>query len=251
MIGTINTLPHKISREGDMLIYIVKTNDTRFYYLYEFLKLKYECIYSDKLPTTNNIKKVILPLEGIDEFGYIKHTNLKIDNLLKGNIEEIYTGKVNKYLLRICDVNKIKIISFYDDLNYCRNEFLVKIDVVKVFLEEKLNSRFTDFKTIILGNDYRSYLMSERLNTDIYDKGSISSKSVKDFLWNNYDVIINFSNNDLTLCGEKIIIEMNEIDNIDIFILLNCKKVYFINQLLSQYLTKSGGMILYDCMVNR
>ena len=63
MIGTINALVHKISREGDMLIYIVKTNDTRFYYLYEFLKLKYECFYSDKLPTTNNIKKIVFLLK--------------------------------------------------------------------------------------------------------------------------------------------------------------------------------------------
>lgn len=214
--------------------------------------MKFDCEYSNTLPIINNVKTLVLPLEGIDEFGYIKHTNLKIDKLINNNsITDIYTGKINNYLSRIAKINNIKITSFYDDALYCKNEFLIKIDVIKTFLEEKFNTRFSDLKVLVIGNDYKAYLLSEKLNSDIYDKGSISNKSIKDFLWNNYEAIINCSNFDLSLCKEKLIIEMNEADNIDGYILLNCKKIFFINQLISQYLTKSGGKILYDCMVNR
>ena len=234
-----------------MLIYIVKTNDLRYYFLYEFLKVNNSCEYAFSI-TSKNIKTIVLPLEGLDEFGYIKHTNLKLENLLVDNkIEKIYTGKINQVLSRIGKVNNIKIISFYDDIIYCRNEFQIKMDIIKTFLEEKMNMRFQEIKILVIGNDYKAYLISEKLSCDIYDKGSISSKAVQEFLWNNYDVIINSSNIDLSVCGEKYIIEMNEIDNIDLSILLNCKKVFFINQLLTQYLTKSGGKILYDSMVNR
>ena len=234
-----------------MLIYIVKTSDKRYWYLTEFLKERFLCEYSNTLPK-NNIKIIVLPLDGVDEFGYIKHTNLKIDNLILNNkIEKIYTGSVNNYLSRICKINNITIASFYDDMVYGKNEFLIKIDVIKTFLEEKLNTRFSDIKTLVIGNDYRSYLLSEKLNIDIYDKGSLASKSLKNVLWSNYDVIINFSSIDIATCGEKIIIEMNELYDLDLSILLNCKKIYFINQLMWHYLTKSGGKIMYDSMVNR
>ena len=116
---------------------------------------------------------------------------------------------------------------------------------------DKHRSVFSDIKTLVIGNDYRSYVLSEKLNLDIYDKGSLASKSLKNVLWSNYDVIINFSSFDLEKCDEKIIIEMNEIQDLDLSILLNCKKIYFINQLMWHYLTKSGGKIMYDSMVNR
>ena len=161
------------------MIYIVKTNDSRYFYLYDLLKMKFDCEYSNTLPIINNVKTLVLPLEGIDEFGYIKHTNLKIDKLINNNtITDIYTGKINNYLSRIAKINNIKITSFYDDALYCKNEFLIKIDVIKTFLEEKFNTRFSDLKVLVIGNDYKAYLLSEKLNSDIYDKGSISNKSI-------------------------------------------------------------------------
>lgn len=235
-----------------MLIYIVKTNDNRYYHLQEFLKQKYECCYSNALPVVNNIKTLVLPLSGIDEFGYIKNTNLKLEKFLLGNqVKEIYTGYVNKLLLKIAEIYKIKVISFYDDIIYLKNDFLVKIDVIKTFVEEKFSVRFSDLKALVIGNDYKAYLLSERLNIDIYDKGSVSNKAIKDFLWSNYDVIINCSKNDLSVCDGKVIIEMDDITDIDIYIFANFKNIYFINQLETQFLTKSGGKILYDSMVNR
>ena len=234
-----------------MLIYIVKTNDIRYFYLYELLKEKYVCEYSDSY-SLKQIKKIVLPLEGLDEFGYIKHTNLKLENLIQNNnIEKIYTGRVNNVLQRIAKINNIEIITFYDDLTYCKKEFEIKTDVIKTFLEEVMSTRFQDIKVLVIGSNYKAYLISEKLSCDIYDRGSISNKSIQEFLWKNYDAIINCSNHDLSICGEKYIIEMNELNDVDLSILLNCKKVYFINQLLTQYLTKSGGRILYDSMVNR
>ena len=138
-------LSHKINREGDRLIYIVKTSDTRYRYLYDFLKERFECEYSNTVPK-NKIRIIVLPLEGLDEFGYIKNTNLKLENIISNNkIEKIYTGKINNSLLRICKINNISIVSFYDDIVYCKNEFLIKVDVIKTFLEEKLNLRNKEF----------------------------------------------------------------------------------------------------------
>lgn len=225
-----------------MLIYIVKTNDLRYWHLYEFLKKDKECEYSNFMPMKNNINSLVLPMDGIDEFGYIKHTNLNLENIIKLNkIEVIYTGKVNKSLFRICQLNKIQIHSFYADNNFVNNELVFKFEVIKVFLEEKFSSRFEDINVLVLGNNFPLNSISKNLFMEKELKNNLSF----------YDAIINFSEQDLSFYKDKVIIEMNEISNIDLAIILNCKKIYFINQLLSQYLTKSGGKMIYDSMVKR
>ena len=217
-----------------MLIYVVKSNDTRYWHLYCLLKEKDECEYSNTIPLKNNVKVLILPLDGIDEFGYIKHTSMSLEKMLLINkIEVIYTGKVNKYLKRICQQYGIKIYSFYDDANYLNNEQLLKMEVIKYFLEEKFNCRFDELKILILKDNLLLPLKVKLENN------------------NDVDVIVNYSSVNLDFFKDKIIIEMKDINDIDLTILLNCKKVYLINQLLSQYLTKSGAKILYDSMVNR
>ena len=51
------------------------------------------------MPVKNNIKILVLSMDGIDEFGFIKHTSLELEKLISSNkIEKIYTGKVNKLL---------------------------------------------------------------------------------------------------------------------------------------------------------
>ena len=210
-----------------MLIFIVKSNDTRYWHLYNLLKLKEECEYSNTIPLRNDIKVIVLPLDGVDEFGYIKHTSISLEKLISTNkIERIFTGKVNKYLFRICQLHNIKLYSFYDDINYLYNEQILKMEVIKYFLEEKFSTKLDELKEAIIN-----------------DKNCLNIKEV--------DAIINYTNNNLDYYKDKVIIEMNDINDIDLTILLNCKNIYLINQLLSQYLTKSGGKILYDSMVNR
>ena len=193
--------------------------------------MKEECEYSNEIPLKNDINVIILPLDGIDQFGYIKHTSISLDKIILTNkIEKIYTGKVNKYLYRLCKLNGIKLYSFYDDVNYLINENNLKKDAIKCFLEEKLSTKFEELKILVINE-----------NTTIKNSDS----------FNDVDAVINFSKINLEFLKDKIIIEMNDIDNVDLTILLNCKNVYLINQLLAQYLTKSGGKILYDSMVNR
>ena len=214
-----------------MLIYIVKSNDTRYWHLYSLLKQKEECEYSNTIPLKKYIKIIVLPLDGVDEFGYIKHTSISLEKVISNNkIEMIYTGKINKYLFRLCQLYSIQLYSFYDDINYLRNEQILKTEVVKYFLEEKLNTKFDELKILIL--------------TDSKYINNIDS-------FKEVDAVINYSNANLDFLKDKIIIEMKDINDIDLMILLNCKNIYLINQLLSQYLTKSGGKILYDSMVNR
>ena len=233
------------------MFYIVKSHDNRYLYLNEFLSSKYTCEYSYTLPTIS-VSKIVLPLEGIDEFGYIKGVNIKLEKILDDNkISEIYTGRINGKLKILSQKYNFTIFSFYEDMNYCKNEFLLKLDVIKLFLQEKLNTSFKDIKVLIVGCDYKAYLASEKLGVDIFDKGSISNRSIKDFLSNNYDVIINFSSDDISFMSDKLVVEMNDFSSIDLTILLSSKNIYFINQLINQYLTKSGGKILYDSMVKR
>ena len=223
---------HIISKEGDMLIYIVKGADGRYLYLYKLLKLHEECEYSNSYPPINKVNQIILPLDGIDEFGIIKHTILNLEKIIKENqIECIYTGKINNKLIRLCQLYQIKLYSFYDDINYLNEEKNLMAEVIKIFLEEKLSTKFTELKVLVLKDDNYKTFKKEELDE--------------------FDAIINFSNMNLEFFKEKIIIEMKDIKDIDLTILLNCKKIYLINQLLKQYLTKSGGKILYDSMVKR
>ena len=190
----------------------------------------------------NNIKIIVLPMDGIDEFAYIKHTSLNLEKIISANkIEKIYTGKVNKILNRICQLSNIKLISFYDDIDYIYGEDVLKTDVVKTFLEEKTSIKYCDLNVLVLNNN--TNIIQNLLGKKIYNMIKSKDESI--------DAVINFSKDNLEEFKDKIIIEMNEMTDIDLSIILNCKKIYFINQLLSQYLTKSGGKLLYDSMVNR
>ena len=252
VVCTNLTSKHILNRGCGKLIFIVKTNDNRLWYLKELIESQERVIYQNVYNFEKDIDKIVLPMEGIDQFGYISQTNIRLDKILENNkVDVIYTGKVNSQLKKYSLFYGVKIISFFENIEYLRKEFLIKIDVIKSFLEEKLNTRFSDLKILILGNDYKSYLLSEKLNCSILDKGSLSNKSVKEFSFDNYDAFICFNYSDLPVLSDRLIIDMNELSEVDLSLLLQCKKIYFINQLLSQYLTKSGAKIMYDSMVNR
>lgn len=234
------------------MIYIVKTNDNRHWYLKQFLDTDFSTLYSSTYSNETNIEKIILPFDGVDQFAYIKHTNILLEKIILNNkIKEIYTGRVNNVLKRLCLKHQIKLLSFYENEKYIKNEFMVKIDIIKYFLEEKLNMRFSELRVIVVGDGYFSYMVSEKLGCDIYGKDNLSLKSVGEMDVDRYDAVINFSNMDLMVFGDKLVIDMNDIEDVDLSILLNCRKIYFINQLMTQYLTKSGAKLMYDCMVNR
>ena len=44
--------------------------------------MKEECEYSNEIPLKNDINVIILPLDGIDQFGYIKHTSISLDKII-------------------------------------------------------------------------------------------------------------------------------------------------------------------------
>ena len=213
-----------------MLIQIIKTNDLRYYHLYNLVRVEEDCEYCNTYIKNRKITKLVLPLEGIDSFGIIKNTTLNLETIiLNNNLEIIYTGKVNDKLLKLVKLYNIKLYSFFDDLSYVLKEKKLRKEVIKAFLEDKLSLNFNEIKIVVLKNDLNLLELGKR----------------------DYDVIVNFSNLNLCEHNDKIIIEMRDIKDIDLSILLNCKNIYLINQLLRQYLTKSGGKILYDSMVKR
>lgn len=230
------------------MLYIIKTNDLRYEHLKEYCKEKYVVLFDDKVPINYEIEILFLPLEGIDEFGYIKGTNLKLHVLLDTNkVQKIFTGKVKAKLIEISKKYNVEVISLYDDLWYCSHDFNIKVQIIKFFLCEKLQMSFDEIKILVIGNDYKAYLVSERLCCDIYDIASISTKAISNIKFEKYDAIIKLVNLDLEF--DKIVIEMQEIENIDLAYLLKNKDIYYINHLQRQYLTKSSAKLMYDCMV--
>ena len=219
------------------MYFIVKTNDLRYKYLSDLLSNN--SIYSFLIPNSK-ITKIILPLEGLDEFGYIKGTNLKLETIFVDNdISLVVTGHINDYLKKLSLKYKFNIYSFYSDNDYLKNDFILKLEIIKLFLEETLNTSFADIKVLIVGESYNSIFASECLSKE--RKRTVNSIE-------NYDVVINFSN-DTFVIGNKIVIEMKEITDMDLQILLGGKNIFFINSMAKQYLTKSGGKLMYDSLV--
>ena len=222
-----------------MLIYIVKTLDDRGYFLYQMLKEEYECYYGI-YNGEKNIKVLILPMDGIDEFGYIKYTTIDLETILKNNkIEKIYTGHINKKIMTLSQKYNFIIKSFYNDEKYFKKDLILKDNIIKAFLEEKLNTTFSDIKLLIIGDEvlasyYKEKLQKERLNifTNVSD----------------YDALLVFNMKESYIPNDKITICMPSIKDLDLSIILNSKNIYFINQLEKQYLTKSGAKIMYDCL---
>ena len=235
--------------DGDWLLYIVKTNDKRFYYLSEFCNSKIETIYSNKI-CRRDIDKIVLPMHGIDCDGYIYGTYIKLEDFYNENhIKEIYTGYKNITLEQLCKIHHTKLYYFYNNENFISRELDIKVSVIKTFLEEKLSSLYSDIKVLVLGSEAESYWISLKLNADIYDCNTKSMHSVKTVDWTKYDAIIHYGGYPISDKYNKIVIEMNNGNNLDLYLLNRNKELYFIDLLLSQYLTKSSAKIMYDCMV--
>ena len=230
------------------MLYIIKTFDERYKYLKDYCLGKYNVIYDDKSPINYEIEILFLPLEGLDEFGYIKGSNINLENFLQLNkVSKVYTGNINEKLKELSKRYSFSLFSFYDDLWYCSCEFDLKIEIIKFFLSDKLHESFENIKILVVGNDYKAYVVKERLKCDIFDNKNVPIKSVKNMNFDAYDAIVKFQNIDFSF--NKIIIEMQDMYKIDLLFLLQNKEIYYINHLQRQYLTKTGGKILYDCMV--
>jgi hypothetical protein len=230
------------------VLYIIKTNDLRYEHLKDYCIKKNSVLYDDKIPINYSFDILFIPLDGIDEFGYIKGTNLKLEKILEmNNVRKIYCGKINQKLLDITKKYNVEVVSLYDDFNFCSNMFNIKIQIIKFFLSEKFQVCYDDLKVLVIGNDYKAYLVSERLSCDIYDCDSISTKAIKNLDLKKYDCVVKMNNYDLEF--DQIIIEMCDIDKIDLSYLLKNKNIYYINHLERQYLTKSSAKIMYDSLV--
>ena len=224
------------------MLYIVKTNDKRHYHLYEFLKNKINTIYSNKV--IPGVKKLVLPMNGIDQDGYIYGTFLKLEDFYNFDVvEEIYTGYKNKYLEHLCKIHNTKLVYFYSDINFVRKEFDIEEAIIKSFLEEKLSTTFKELNVVVIGSSYTAYLMSLKLKCDL-----IKSKVITTEELSKYDAIIHFDSVGLSNDYKKIMIDMNDGECLDFYFLYNVKELYFMKQLLTQYMTKSSAKIMYDCM---
>lgn len=227
------------------MLYIVKTSDLRYYYLAEMCKKEFDVLYDTSIPINKTIDNLFITLDGIDQFGYIKNTTIILEDILKINkVKIVTTGKTNKILLDLSEKYNFTIKTLYNNLKFNFHEFNIKLNVIKFFLENKLQMSIEDVKILVLGSE-TSYLFDKYFLCDVVYKDS----EFDSISWNRYDVVINFSNYDVSNSYDKIVIEMNDINKIDLEFLLRNKDIYYINHLMRQYLTKSSAKLIYDCMV--
>lgn len=228
------------------VIFIIKTNDERMFYLHERFKSENNIYYDNKIPLNLEIDSLIIPIEGICEIGYIKGSNIKIETFLQNNrVSKVFVGRKSKLLENICFKYNTNLISYYDDIEYLNKEFDLKINVIKIFVSEKLLTSIDDLKILVLGNDCKAILASKKLGCDIVEEYYFSNNN----LYNKYDVIVNFSNLDLSFLTGKIIIEMKDFHLINLDIFLKNKKIFHIDFLMKHYLTKSSAKLLYDSVI--
>lgn len=224
------------------VIFIVKSNDERMFYLYERFKNEKNIYYDDKLPLNLEIDTLLIPIDGICELGYIKGSNLKLENFLQNNhINKVYVGKKSKLLENICNKYQVTLISYYDDIEYSIKEFDLKLNVIKTFISEKLLTSIDDLKILVLGNTYKAIIASKKLGCDILEDYHLVN--------NNYDLVVNFSNLDLSFLIDQIIVEMKEYHMINLDMFLKNKKIFHIDFLMKHYLTKSSAKLLYDSVI--
>lgn len=213
------------------MLLIPKTNDQRYFYLKSYFKDD-EVIYDYKDNDYSNITKIILPYNGLDSDGFIKGCSIDFISLLKRNtITLVYGFKKTKLLGELEQKFKFKFVSFYDDCEYLKMEFLLIEDIITFLLTDKFNQNISNINIKVLGNSKKSSQLRKKFTYK-------EDKKIDCII--HVDGLVNHVNN------FKIWIEFLPYD-IDDFIFK--KNVFLVDFLLCHYLTKSGAKLLYDTMM--
>lgn len=138
-----------------MMIVIIKSADTRYMHLFRLLKQKHEVIFTDRLSEIQNCTVLILPMLGLDSFGFIKHTTLDLGKIIdqNPNLKKIYTGKLNPLLQKICKEKKISCQSFLEHEPIFRSELKLKIEALLNIIQENAKKSLSDLQFLVIGDE--------------------------------------------------------------------------------------------------
>ncbi len=248
------------------MIGVINTSDKRYDNL--VLNLK-NVIYSSNFKELCDVQTLILPLNGVDSFLFIKDTNLNImDFYVKDGPKLIIAGKINQELKDFCANEDIKLLSYLEDEFYLwENSKLTAEALVKKILND-LEDALYEKEVLILGYGYQAkalynYLKCFTKNITIYandyhDKKELFCKDIKlNELDNfNYDIIINTipkniidSSKLLLFKEDSLIYEIASYPygfSEDVFKNLNIK---ILPKLPSLYMPKKAGKLLANYVI--
>lgn len=178
---------------------IIDNKDKRLPFLAEYLK-----DYNAYLGTSSD-DVVVLPITGVDEWGYIKKTRIHLDDLYKNHqFSYLLTGQVNEYLKSYMKDKGI-LLSYYDEEIKKENGRLTAIGLLGIMIS-KLDFTIEDKSFLLLGygacgKEIVDILrhFTKRIDvynrTDYYDElASLGIKylpDVKNLESLDYDIIIN------------------------------------------------------------
>ncbi len=105
-------------------------------------------LLKQKLPDNNCV--LILPIQGIDEQGYIFNTKEQLVQHIEG-ITKIYTGNANNLLKNICMKHNIELIEYLqDEVLVTQNSLLTAEAILSLCISETNKSIF-DSNILVLG----------------------------------------------------------------------------------------------------
>lgn len=147
---------------------LIDNGDKRLPYALDYLK-KYDIklgLKSDSL--------IILPINGTNDSGFIKNTNLKIDDLYKEKpFDVLLTGQKNAYLENFMK-DKGSLISYYDEALLKENSYYTALGLLGIIINN-IDFSLKDKRILILGfghsgKEIAKILLPFTKNIDIYNR---------------------------------------------------------------------------------
>lgn len=235
------------------LINIIKSEDDRIDYVYDYLKLFFPVSY---VYDYNDLKMgvLVLPTLGVDSNGLINGTDLFIDKFIELNkINTIFSGVSNEYLKTICENNDIKLYTLlsYDDIleanSYLTAEGLLGIIISKTpFMIKNSNILLLGYGNC--GKKIKEVFDLLGANVKVYSKNYLNSVSLNNL---DYDIIINtipelVLNKDILMKIDSIIFDISSFPyGIDIEYAKRNNINYFIESSIpKRYSPLTSGIIL-------
>ena len=179
-----------------MKILIFDNHDKRNKVIEELL-INYDVSFDNKIIDEDIL---ILPITGIDDYGFIKKTNIKIDDLYeKHPFKYLICGVKNEYLIKFME-NKGFIYSYYDEELLCMNSRFTAIGLLGLIITN-INFSLDNRKILIIGYGHSGKEIAKILapftnKIDIYNRTYYQEIDDKYHYINSlnnldYDIIIN------------------------------------------------------------
>ena len=249
------------------MIGVINTQDKRYDNLINNLQ---DVIYSNKLTDFNDLDVLVLPLNGVDAFLFIKDTNLNVmDFYIKKGPKKIIAGKINQELIDFCKNEEIELTSYLEDECYLwENSKLTSEALIKKILYD-LDDALYKKRLLILGYGYQAKALYNYLSpftnniaiyaSDYHDKKELFCKNIErnDLTDLNFDIIINtvpyniIDEKNLNLINDKCLIY--DVASYPYGFSEECLKkikITVLPKLPSLYMPKKAGEILASYILN-